>query len=173
MENSKDNSTPWDVFLYEVYMYFYMYVRVYNSRLKTNGQRNRARHNSHVESLLLHTRILSEIFLYTRKAQSDDILLDQLVDPSIYPKSLNSLINKLNFTYNKNDISPRYQINKLLVHATYLRKSHYNYDDLISVLHPLLFGIISEIQSCTKDKTLKKHISYYSKNMKSYITAST
>jgi len=53
--------------------------------------------------------------------------------------------------------SVAYQIDKLMVHATHLRKSHHNYDYLISILHPLLFGIISEIQSCTNDKTLKKH----------------
>ena len=174
MKNANKDDNNWDVFLYEVYMYFYMYVRVYNSKLNTNGPRNRAINNSYVESLLLHTRILTQIFLFKRKGQQDDIKLNQLLDPKEYSDTLNSLINKLDVLYhNKTKNSPKVQIDKLLVHATHLRTTHHNYDKLISILHPTLLEIINEIQLFTKDKTIKKHMIYYLKNMKSYITTAS
>jgi len=173
MAQVKIKSRSWDVFQYEVYMYLYMYIKVYKSKLNINGKRNRAIKNSYVESLLLHTRILTEIFLYQRNnAQSDDILLTNYINPNDFTINLNSQIHKLEIAYgnSKTMNKPKYLINKLLVHATDLRKSHYNYNKIISKLHPLLFSIVEEIQSMTKDRELKKHISYYTSSMHTKFT---
>lgn len=173
MAQVKIKLKSWDVFQYEVYMYLYMYIKVYKSKLNINGNRNRAIKNSYVESLLLYTRILTEIFLYQRNnTQSNDILLTNYINPNDFTKTLNSQINKLEIAYgdSKTTNKPKYLINKLLVHATDLRKSHYNYDKIISKLHPLLFSIVEEIQLMTKDSEIKRHISYYKSSMHAKFT---
>ncbi len=163
--NSRSN--PLEVFTYEVYMYIYMYVCVYKSKLRVNGPRIKARHNSHVESLLLHTRILVDIFLQEKNRKVDDIILKQILPVRLHSDYLKVLLSKLREVYGAGNIknSPKWQLNKLLAHATHLRKSSHNYDSLIKKLHSILYDIIGEIQLFTQNNILKQHILYYQKNM--------
>jgi len=159
--------SPWKVFDYESYMYLYTYVFVHSFKSEAKNIEKEAIKNSYVESLMLHTRILSEILITTQQSDSDDLNIDNIIPPLKQSKHLGTLVRELRLAYgNANEVgSPRWTLNKMLAHATLLRGSYYNYDHIIELLHPLLIKIIEEIFVLTNDEKIKQYLDYYENNL--------
>lgn len=98
--------------------------------------------NAIVESMLLHLRILVDIFL-SRGADADDIKLADLL-----PGLKSPLINELRNRYgNRNTAqSPCWILNKMLAHPTMLRSNSYSYAPVLTALLPLMLPLLEEIQ---------------------------
>lgn len=159
--------SPWNVFDYESYMYLYTYVFVNNFAFESDNIEKQAIKNSYVESLMLHTRILSEILITKQEYDSDDINVDRIIPPEKQSNHLEKLLLELNTAYGKsNEVgSPRWTLNKMLAHATLLRGSFYNYDHILEILHPLLLKIIEEIFALTNDHKIKQYLDFYVTNL--------
>lgn len=166
MKDNKEVSSILDVFRYEVYMYLYMYIRVTKSKIPLSGLRNRARKNSYVESFMLHTRILSEIFVIDNTKNKDDINLKDILPSEKYSNKLNSLIKRLRKAYGnpKTMWSPRWRLNKMLFHASNLRGISYNYSPVLIEMHELIILIIEEISLITSDVLIKEYLRFYKKS---------
>ena len=158
--------SPWNVFDYEAYMYLYTYVLVNNFALEGDNIEQQAIKNSYVESLMLHTRILSEILITKQEYKSDDINIDSIIPSEKQSNHLEKLLIEFKTAYGKsNEVGgPRWTLNKMLAHATPLRGSYYNYDHIIEILHPLLLKIIEEIFTLTNDHKIKQYLDYYVNN---------
>ncbi len=129
--------SSWVVYDYEVDMFNQTWG------MCSTGARNRFPHpipNAISESLLLHLRILVEIFLSSD--EPDDIKLTDLL-----PKFRSPLIEELRSKYGKGRTvgSPCWTLNKMLAHPTQLRSDSYNYDQVLKVVLPLILPLLDEI----------------------------
>jgi|SRR5579863_2095134 len=135
----------WDVYDYEVSMY-----------LSTLGLCTRGEHNSHphpipnaiVESLLLHTRILVDIFL-SRDPEPDAVRLNELL-PGFDSPELGAL--RKVYGSAKDSGSPCWTINKRLAHSTTVRGGSFDYTVLVNALGELLNPIIKSVQNERTDR---------------------
>ena len=97
--------------------------------------------NAVVESLVLHTRILTDILL-SKKGGTDDIVLSDLL-----PGFSSPVLAKLADTYGKRDIekSPCWQFNKMLAHPTKHRSSSHEYLPALRAVWAHIALLIEEI----------------------------
>lgn len=135
---NRDQKSAWVVYDYEVDMFKQTW------EMCSTGARNRFPHpipNAISESLLLHLRILVEIFL-PGGVEPDDIKLADLL-----PKFRSPLIEELRSKYGNSRTvgSPCWTLNKMLAHPTQLRSNSYNYDQVLKVVLPLILPLLDEI----------------------------
>lgn len=162
---SSANDDPCIVFDYEIQMYFETRnLLKHLSAKKTNDVINMITKNATVESLLLHTRIVSDI-LISKGSEKDDIVLKALLPEWCDSKEGKVLIERLKTTYGKRDEkdSPCWVINKMLAHPTRWRKDRFDYSKFMKQIEPLIFNLLSEIEKVTHRAIL----TYYITSMKS------
>ena len=135
----------WDVYDYEASMYVSLLD------LCAKGQHKLHPHpvpNAIVESLLLHTRILVDIFL-SRDVEPDSVHLSELLPGFDSPELV-----ALRKVYGTPKISgsPCWIINKRLAHATTMRSDSFDYTALVNALEDLLNPIIKSVQNERTDR---------------------
>jgi hypothetical protein len=99
--------------------------------------------NAVVESLVIHTRVLTEIVL-SEGTRPDDITLKKLL-PAFESENIQAL--KASYDDDSSGISPRWQFNKLLAHATTLRIGSHEYAPAINQVWTCLSKLIVEIEA--------------------------
>jgi hypothetical protein len=135
------NSTFWSVYDYEVAM-FEMCTSLRGSKLKLNDIIEPLFRIVRTELLLLHTRILAEIFL-CRGNEPDDLNINKLL-----PNFTSDHILKLRDVYGKRSLkgSPCWTINKMFAHPTTFRADKYDYTSILNSIIPIMEKIIKEIK---------------------------
>lgn len=125
----------------------------------------RALENALVESMLIHIRILCEIYLSQNKSYHDGITLNKILNNKEISTKLRELIKELKKTYGDSRIegSHRWIINKMLAHPSELRGSTYNYRETINQLFPILLNIIKEINMILKNPEIEEFINIQNK----------
>jgi hypothetical protein len=133
---------PCVVFDYEVDMFRSMTALLEqgNSQYNSFGKYLR---NTVVESAVLHTRNLEEIFANV-KNDSDDITIADLL-PNFESDELDQLRVKYNGPESEGSLS--WAFNKMLGHPTKHRSSGYDYSAQLNALAPLINSIIVEVNS--------------------------
>jgi hypothetical protein len=146
---------------YETYMLISLKYLL-SQNLETVDAINRALINALVESMLIHIRILSDIFLSRVKTYSDEINLSKIIDDKRISPSLKQLIEKLDKAYgnSKNEGSPCWTINKMFAHASDLRSSSYDYKQIVNQLYPNLVRIIEEINKILQNPKIKSNLEF-------------
>jgi len=142
---------PWIVFDYEIQMYFETRNLLRHLSLnKPNDVINTITKNATVESLLLHTRIVTDI-LISKGSEKDDIVLKNLLPEWCNSESGKTLIDKLKAAYGKRDEdnSPCWIINKMLAHPTRWRTDRFDYSKPLNKIEPLIFDVLSGIEQVT------------------------
>ena len=165
MSNKKNDNIK-SVFEYETYILISLkYLLSLNLNIENTIQR--ALSNALVESVLLHIRILSDIFLSRIKSHSDEINLSKIIDDENTSPVLEQLIEELKRTYgnSKNKGSHCWTINKMLVHASDLRGSNYDYGLVINQLYPILSRIIKEINKILKNPKIESSLAFPNKEI--------
>jgi len=120
--------------------------------------------NALVESLLLHIRIICDIYTSKSSGHDDDITLNKIIKEIDLPlkdkERLENEINKLKKSYGnrKDKKSPCYIINKRLAHASNIRGLDYNYDDVITTLFPHLGKITKELNMTLKNTKIASYL---------------
>ena len=140
--NSNPDSTDhWVVAEYEADMFFKLCQLL---KLKNPDYASLSQHvrNAVVESALLHTRILIDIFL-SRGAKPDDIQISKLL-PGFHSQTLDAL--KKLYGDSEAPGTPCWTLNKMLAHPTEQRSDRHDYSSLLNQLHPLLNRIWAEVQ---------------------------
>lgn len=129
----------WVVYDYEVDMFTQMYNICTASELC--HQFPQQVQNAIVESMLLHLRILVDIWL-SKRLDKDDITLTDLL-----PSFKSPLIAQLKAAYGnrKTPNSPCWEINKRLAHPTKVRSSSYSYNHVLKALIPIVEGLLNEV----------------------------
>ena len=104
--------------------------------------------NAIVESLVIHTRVVTEIIL-SEGTRPDDITLKKLL-----PHFSSENLAKLRAAYDDDSsgISPRWQFNKLLAHATTLRIESHEYGPAINRMWTHLSKLIVEIEVARREE---------------------
>jgi hypothetical protein len=99
--------------------------------------------NAIVESLVLHTRVLTDILL-SKTQNSDDIKITDLI-----PGFSSPLLASLQTAYgdSKTQGCPCWQFNKLLVHATRHRSNSHDYLAALKPVCSLIVRIVAEIRA--------------------------
>jgi hypothetical protein len=130
--------TPWVVYDYEVDMLKQTWSACSTGAISTYPY---PIPNALVESMMLHLRIVVDIFL-SRGTDLDDIKLTDLL-----PKFHSPLIEQLKNAYgNRNTAgSPCWTLNKMLAHPTLLRGNSYNYDGVLKIMLPLILPLLEEV----------------------------
>jgi hypothetical protein len=131
-------STDWAVYDDEVSMYDA------TLGLCTRGEHKLHPHpipNAIVEALLLHTRILIDIFL-SRDTDPDAVHLQKLL-PGFDSPELGALRNIYGSTTVRR--SPCWIISKRLAHSTAVRSDSFDYISLVNNLNDLLLPIIRKV----------------------------
>jgi hypothetical protein len=135
----------WDVYEYEASMYVSLLD------LCAKGQHKLRPHpipNAIVESLLLHTRILVDIFL-SRDVEPDSVHLSELLPGFDSPEL--GVLRKVYGTA-KVSGSPCWNINSRLAHSTNRRSDSFDYTALVNSLGDLLNPIIKSVQNERTDR---------------------
>jgi hypothetical protein len=105
--------------------------------------------NAVVESAVLHTRILCDVFLARAKA-ANDITPESLFPDWKAPKysKAKKLISDLASDYGTSKAvgSPCWEFNKMLAHPTNLRKDRYDYRPALARLAPGIQAILAEFE---------------------------
>lgn len=146
MENGSFDSkktTAWMVLDYEVSMFYSM------NQLAGKKYKYQLIKNAFVESLILHTRILADLFI-GRGHYADDIRLCNLgIDKIEEDPTLKEQIQTLNKVYGiqSDENGMCWIINKMLTHPTFQRLESYDYNFVVCTLGPLLENIINHIYS--------------------------
>jgi hypothetical protein len=151
---------PWIVFDYEIQMYFETRNLLRHLSTKDpNDVINRITKNATVESLLLHTRIMTDI-LISKSSENDDITLRDLLSEWCNSENGRTLIEKLKNAYGKRNEkdSPCWIINKMLAHPTRWRTDRFDYGKTMRQIEPLIFDILSEIERVTHRPILVYYI---------------
>lgn len=106
--------------------------------------------NAVTESVVLHARQLCEIFL-CRSSEGDNINLAHLVPATEQSARLKELITELERKYGsrRQQQSPCWVFNKMLMHPTDVRTDGYNYEPALNAVRPVLKDIVAEIESIT------------------------
>jgi hypothetical protein len=110
--------------------------------LPKQDQLDRHLKNAVVESLVLHTRILTDILL-SRSKRTEDIQLTTLMDSFKSPT-----IAELEVAYGNGSVegTPAWQFNKLLAHATTHRSDSYDYLGALKIVLPIVEKLLGEIR---------------------------
>ncbi len=126
-----------------------------------NNIYKRVKINAMVESLMLHIRILCDIFLARNKGHSDEITLNKIIQPEDNSDALASLLAELKTSYGKSkeENTPCWTINKMLAHASEERGSKYDYGSIIDKLFPILVKIIKEVNIVLKNEKIENSLS--------------
>ena len=158
------NEKLWKIFQYEIEMHFGTreVIRIISgssSRL-ISGIDNSMINNCIVESALLHTRILVEIFLETgnRKQNPDVISISDLLSNWKQSKDLITMIEELRRLYGRasDKNSPHWVLNKYLAHPSSYRTTQYNYSQVRKVIDHIMLDIIKEISTLANEKEIGK-----------------
>jgi hypothetical protein len=128
-------------------------VQMFRSDTLKKEQSSLALQNAAVESRLLHTRNLCEIFIELAK-EEDDIVLSAMFDDwstnSRYDQ-LKHFVSEIAAIYGKakDEGSPRWAINKRLAHSTTHRAAGrgYDYAPHLKELEPKLLEIINQVEA--------------------------
>ncbi len=151
---------PWIVFDYEIQMYFETrnLLRHLNTK-DPNNIINRITKNVTVESLLLHTRIVTDI-LISKSIEGDDITLMGLLPEWCNSETGKPLIENLKNIYGKRNEkdSPCWIINKMLAHPTQWRTDRFDYSKPMKQIEPVIFNFLSEIEKITSRPILVYYI---------------
>jgi len=141
--NAAPSSGPLDLWVvpgYEADMFFTL------CRFLEQGNQDYARLHHHVqnavvESALLHTRILVDIFL--SRGNKDDIRLSDLL-----PGFQSQALEDLRRAYGDGGMNgtPCWTLNKMLAHSTKQRRDRHDYTALLNQMHPLLAAIWAEVE---------------------------
>jgi hypothetical protein len=99
--------------------------------------------NAVVESLVIHTRVITEIVL-SEGTRPDDITLKKLL-PNFQSENIQTL--RASYDDDSSGISPRWQFNKLLAHATTLRVESHEYGPALTLIWGHLSKLIVEIEA--------------------------
>jgi hypothetical protein len=135
----------WDVYDYEASMYVGLLDLCAKSQHKLHPH---PIPHAIVESLLLHTRILVDIFL-SRDVEPDSVHLSELLPGFDSPELV--VLRKVYGTP-KISGSPCWIINKSLAHATTMRSDSFDYTALVNALEDLLNPIIKSVQNERTDR---------------------
>ncbi len=159
--NIPKNENINSVFEYETYMLISLKYLLSLS-IKTENAIQQALTNALVESMLIHIRILCDIFLSRMKSHPDEINLLKIIDNENISPVLKQLIGELDQTYgnSKTEGSHCWTINKRLAHASDLRGPSYDYRLLINQLYPILVKIILEINKVLKNPKIESNLSF-------------
>jgi hypothetical protein len=128
-------------------------VQMFRSDTLIRQQSSLALQNAAVESRLLHTRNLCEVFLELAKEQDDIVLSKMFADWTMNPRydQLKHLVGELSAIYgkSKDEGSPRWVINKRLAHSTTHRaaKNGYEYAPHLEKLIPKLHEVINQLEA--------------------------
>lgn len=131
---------PWVVFDYECDQFHAMCQLLVHGNTEHAGLPHYVR-NAVVESALLHTRILADLFL-SKGTKPDDIHLSGLL-PTFASQKLTQL--EIQYGDSHTEDTPCWTINKMLAHPTSWRSSEYNYTDLLNQVFPLISAVIQEV----------------------------
>lgn len=163
-KNASDDS--WIVFDYELQMYFETRNLLKHLRTQNNNDiKNIIIKNATVESMLLHTRIMTDILISKGKSKdNDDITLKGLLPNWCESGIGEKLIKELKNAYgNQNDInSPCWIINKMLAHPTKWRSDNFDYSVYLKQIEPAIHNLLSEIEKVIQRPIL----TYYVVSMK-------
>lgn len=170
---SRAATDPWNVFRYEVTMYWGM-IRVreqistagtWNIVLGTrsnDGDSNKIDKsqkqlvmNAMIEGKLLHMRVLVEIMLGKSKS-SDDLSLDDLIRKWKGDKQLSAALSLLSKAYGntKTPDSPCWIINKMMAHPTTFRMSSFDYSALFHAVDPHIKKCVRRVSEIKSDHYL-------------------
>ena len=147
MDTSKSINDPWSVIHYEVTMYWGTRKAIDIVSKLPDGDVIR---NAVVESLILHTRILTDILLSKGKS-SDDILLKNIM-PDWVMRDGHDMLQQSRNAYGKTNIpnSPCWVINKMLAHPTILRTNNFDYSVTLNKIEPIIFKILHALSTITR-----------------------
>jgi hypothetical protein len=97
--------------------------------------------NAIAESLLLHTRILSDILL---SRNNDDLNLRKLL-----PDFSSAYLDELRSHYGdaKSEQSPCWTLNKMLAHPTAYRSDSFDYTQTFEKLRAVIYLVLDEVES--------------------------
>lgn len=159
---SELNNDPWQVFNYEIQMYFETRIRL--KHLKTDGRDSRVMviKNALTESLVLHTRIMVDI-LISKGSGNDDITLKDLLPDWPQSEIGRQMIGELKSAYGKSDIqnSPCWVFNKMLAHPTRWRADSYNYFPALKQIEHHVLSILREIEKIRSMSILQYYLAQY------------
>jgi hypothetical protein len=149
--SSSNSLSAWKVLDYEVQMFL---GTIHLRRLSFIGKEPKAQivRNALVESSLLHTRILADIFL-SRSTYPDDIHLrdlgfDNFEEDDTFSKEIDALDQA--YGKSKDENSKCWIINKMLAHPTSQRSESYDYSPVFSALDDLITALINHIYSIVR-----------------------
>ena len=147
---------PWEVFEYEILMFFETQKLLIGCTLK--DQNNKIIRNVVIESLILHTRLLCDILL-SRSKYPDDIVLSDLVHDSQLIE-LTKEFSDLQNVYggSKDRTSPCWVFNKLIFHPTTHRPRNKDLTNLLITLGKPLFEVLILVDKMSNNKILKKYL---------------
>jgi hypothetical protein len=155
--NASDN--PWIVFDYEIQMYFETRNLIKHLASKRPSDVvNRINQNAVIESMILHSRIITDI-LISNGNQDDDILLKDLLPEWCGSEVGKNLIANLANVYGKSNKEgdPRWVINKMMAHPTKWRTDRFNYSLSLRQIEPAIIEVLLGIEIVTHRPIL----SYY------------
>ena len=135
----------WDVYDYEAAIYVSLLDLCAKSQHKLHPH---PIPNAIVEALLLHTRILADIFL-SRDTEPDAVHLNKLLPGFDSPELV--VLRKV-YGSAKDSGSPCGIINKRLAHATTIRSDNVDYTTVVNALGDLLNPIIKSVQNERTDR---------------------
>jgi len=115
----------WTVWDYELDMFNALLPEFHSADFSQYPLRVR---NAVVESFLLHTRQLADILRSSDHGDGDDVKLDKLLTGFTPPH-----LDEFKRSYGRRDDpdSPRYIINKRLMHPTNIRTDSFNYTEMV------------------------------------------
>lgn len=157
----KGSEEFWEVFSYEVQMYWATreflgslphYQSIVGSQLVIPV---RLLTNAVVESRVIHTRILADIFL-EKASGEDDIKLAALYPEWHSDAKLTELVEQLSIAYgnSRTEGTPCWVFNKKVAHPTKGRTDRYDYKDTFRKVDPLLRACIIRLCELRPDNNL-------------------
>ncbi|MAT97872.1 MAG: hypothetical protein CL608_12070 [Anaerolineaceae bacterium] len=104
--------------------------------------------NAITESLVLHTRILVEVFLSDERKSSDKRHSDDISLCDLTEADTTEVIEELRRSYGSNNdpTSVRWQFNKMMAHATTNRGASHDYGPFLKRIFPALFKVIDLLE---------------------------
>jgi len=156
--NASDD--PWIAFDYELQMYFE--TRNLLKHLSQNNPAdvvNKITKNTVLESLIFHTRIMTDI-LISKGSRVDDIKLNDLLSEWCSSETGAMLIEKLKQAYGEQnkENSPCWVINKMFAHPTKWRTDRFNYSPSLYAIEPIIFDVLSEMEKVINRPILSYYI---------------
>ncbi|MEW6030387.1 MAG: hypothetical protein ACOYZ8_08180 [Chloroflexota bacterium] len=156
---SEPNDNPWQVFDYEVQMYFETRNALKQLKSDSNNLAVTTIRNALTESLVLHTRIIVDI-LISKGSGKDDIKLEDILPGWPRIESVKRLVGELKLAYGRSEIenNPCWVFNKMLAHPTLWRADSYNYYPALKQIEPLVLRMLKEIQKIKSTPILRYYL---------------